>query len=256
MLSLSAFDRRSAILIHLRQQGRASTRQLSDLFGVSEVTIRSDLALLEESGHLLRSHGGAELVFPFLTEQPFAERQRVHLAEKAEIARAAAQLIEPGDHIMLDASTTAFQLAHALKDRRDLTVITNNVQAAILLSGNPAIDVILVGGQVRGGIWSVVGPLAEEMLAKLHARRVFFGAAGLTLERGLTDANLREAQIKRAMLAAADEVVVLLDASKFGQHALVTFADFGAIDSLITDDKIPPAYVEACRHFAIQLITV
>jgi DeoR family transcriptional regulator, aga operon transcriptional repressor len=256
MSGLSAFDRRSAILAYVREHERASTRLLSGLFGVSEVTLRSDLAILEESGHLVRTHGGAEVARPFQPEQPFAERQRIHLLEKAEIARAAAQMIEAGDHIILDASTTAFQLARELKDRRELTVITNNLQAAILLSENPAIDVIVLGGQLRGGIWSVVGPLAEEMLARLHVRRVFFGAAGLTVERGLTDANVREAQIKRGMLAAASEVVVLLDSSKFGQRALVTFAEFGAIDCLITDHGIPAAYEEACRQYDIQLTKV
>lgn len=255
MTTLTTFDRRTAILAYLQRHRRASTRQLSDLFGVSEVTIRSDLATLEESGHLSRQHGGAELPGPAQAEQPFELRRGQHPREKVEIARAAAATIEPGDTILLDASSTAYQLALALKDRRNLTVVTNNVQTAAALAGNPSLEIILVGGLVRGDNWSVVGVLAEEMLGKLHATRGFFGAAGLTLDRGLTDADTREVQIKRAMIAAARYVAVLLDASKFGQQSFLTFAGLTDVDHLISD-AIPEAYREACRLNEVRLTLV
>ena len=255
MTALTTFDRRTAILAYVQQHRRASTRQLSDLFGVSEVTIRSDLATLEESGHLSRQHGGAELPGPAQAEQPFELRRGQHPREKVEIARAAAATIEPGDTILLDASSTAYQLALALKDRRNLTVVTNNVQTAAALAGNPALEIILVGGLVRGDNWSVVGVLAEEMLGKLHATRGFFGTAGLTLDRGLTDADTREVQIKRAMIAATQHVTVLLDASKFGQQSFLTFASLADVDHLIAD-AIPEAYREACRLNEVRLTIV
>ncbi len=246
MTTLTAFDRRTAILDYLEQHRRASTRQLSDLFGVSEVTIRSDLATLEESGHLSRQHGGAERPKPEQVEQPFELRRAQHPREKIEIARAAAATIEPGDTVILDASSTAFQLALMLKDRRNLTVVTNNVQTAAALAGSPSLEIILIGGLVRKDNWSVVGALAEEMLGKLHVTRGFFGAAGLTLDRGLTDADMREVQIKRAMIAATRHVTVLLDASKFGQQSFLTFASLADVDHLVTD-AIPEAYREVCR---------
>ena len=255
MTALTTFDRRTAILTYLQQHRRASTRQLSDLFGVSEVTIRTDFATLEESGYLSRQHGGVELLRG-QDEQPFEARRSQHPQEKVEIARAAAATIEPGDTVLLDASSTAYQLALSIKDRRNLTVVTNNVQTAAALAGNPALEIVLIGGLVRGDNWSVVGVLAEEMLSKLHATRGFFGAAGLTLDRGLTDADSREVQIKRAMIAATKHVTVLLDASKFGQQSFLTFAKLTDIDHLVTDDGIPEEYREACRQHAIRLTTV
>ena len=256
MINLSSFERRTAILDYVRAHERASTRQLSEIFRVSEVTIRSDLSLLEGSGLLERKHGGAEFARALQAEQPFDVRRGTHLVEKAAIAQAAASLIEPGHYIMLDASTTAYQLAWQIKDRRDLTIITNSLQAGLLLFNNAALEVVLIGGQLRGGVGSVVGLLAEEMLAKLHAQRGFFGAAGFTIERGLTDADLREVQIKRSMIAAVDEVVVLMDSSKFGQHALLTFAGLADIDHLITDNGIPPEYVQTCGQSDIQLTII
>lgn len=255
----SAFDRRTAILNFLQEHHRASTRQLSELFDVSEVTIRTDLATLQAGGHVARCHGGAEIARPvhaLQPEQAFELRRAQYAEEKAEIARAAAAAIQSGDHIVLDASSTAYQLALEIRDRRDLTVITNNLQAAVALAPSREIEVILIGGVVRGDNWSVVGFLAEELLAHLHARRGFFGAAGLTPERGLTDADVREVQLKRAMIAAVDEVHVLLDASKFGRNALLTFAELDAIDHLITDAGISGAYVELCRQHDIRLTMV
>lgn len=255
----SAFDRRTALLTFLHENQRASTRQLSEHFGVSEVTIRTDLATLQASGYVVRRHGGAELARSLQwlqPEQTFELRRMLHAEEKAGIARAAAAAVGPGDHIVLDASSTAYQLALELRDRRDLTVVTNNLQAAVALAPNSAIEVILIGGLVRGDNWSVVGFLAEELLDHLHARRGFFGAAGLTPERGLTDADVREVQLKRAMIAAVDEVHVLLDASKFGRDALLTFAGLDEVDHLITETGIPEPYAELCRQHNIQLTTV
>lgn len=255
MTSRNAFERRSAILNFLREHERASTRQLSAVFGVSEVTIRSDLSALEETGKLARQHGGAEATRALEGEQSFAARRGLHLTEKLEIARAAANLIGPGDHILLDASTTAYQLAQELRTQSDITVITNNVQAGLLLAANPHIEVLLIGGQLRGSTTSIVGLPAVEMLGKLHARFAFVGAAGVTIERGLTDADLREVQVKQAMLEAAEETVLLLDSSKFGLRALRSFAAFADINRLVTDTAIPAEYIEACHTFGIQLTT-
>lgn len=255
-MTLNTFDRRSAILEHLLRSPRASTRQLSALFGVSEVTIRKDLAMLEADGQLVRKHGGAVLPVSLQSEQPFDLRRAQHRSEKAQIARAAARLVQPGDHILLDASSTSYQLAQELLAHRDVVVATNNVQTAAVLVRNPALEVVLIGGVVRGDNWSVVGMLAQEMLTKLHARHGFFGAAGLTPERGLTDADEREVQIKRAMIAVVDQVHVLLDSSKFGQQSFLTYARLADVDHLITDHAIPQDYQDLCRQHNITLTVV
>ena len=152
--------------------GRASTSELSQQFGVSEVTIRTDLAALQESGWLDRRHGGAEVAPPTVGERPFDQRRGLRGKEKAEIARAAAAMVQPGDHILLDGSTTAYHLALQLRGLQDVTVITNNLRVAQVVAENPGLEVLLIGGVLRGGTWSTVGLLAEEMLVKLFRGRV------------------------------------------------------------------------------------
>ncbi|NJN95071.1 MAG: DeoR/GlpR transcriptional regulator [Anaerolineales bacterium] len=253
---MSSFDRRSEIVRYLRENERASTRTLSEHFQVSEVTIRHDLMTLEKQGWLARVHGGAEIAPNLQPEQPFEARQRLHLAEKANIAKAAAALVQPGDTIMLDSSTTAFQLALQLKALTPLRVVTNNLHVVATLSPIQGIEVVLIGGVVRSETASAVGPQAEEMLSHLHANKGFFGAAGLTAERGLTDADIREVQVKRAMVKAVDLVNVLLDASKFGQQSFLTFAPLAEVDHLFTDDKIPAEHVQICEDFGIKLTVI
>ena len=253
---MNTFERRSEIIQHLQETERASTQSLSQLFQVSEVTIRNDLNELEKRGWISRVHGGAEIVRRLQDEQPFAMRQALQIVEKISIAKSAASLVKPGDTIILDSSTTAFQLALHLKEISNLRVVTNNLHVVSTLSPCQGIEVIIVGGIVRGKTASVVGPPAEEMMASWHAHQGFFGAAGLTRQRGLTDADIREAQIKKRMIKAVDKVNVLLDASKFGTQAFSTFASLEDIDQLFTDNKIPEEYTDLCREFGIKLSVV
>ena len=189
-------------------------------------------------------------------EQPFAMRQGLQLEEKIGIAKAAALLVKPGDTIILDSSTTAFQLALQLKEFTDLRVVTNNLPVVSALSVCHGIEVIIIGGIVRGETASVVGPPAEEMMANWHAHQGFFGAAGLTRQRGLTDADIREAQVKKLMVKAVDKVNILLDASKFGKQSFSTFAGVKDVDQVFTDNNIPEKFVELCREFEIKLSVV
>ena len=253
---MDTFDRRSEIVKHLQKSERASTRALSDLFKVSEVTIRHDLNELEKRGWISRVHGGAEIIPRLQHEQSFALRQQQYLKEKIRIAGAAAATINPGETILLDSSTTVFQLALQLRECTDMRVITNNLRVVSALSMNPDIEVVIAGGIVRGKTASVVGASAEAMLAEWHADKGFFGAAGLVRDKGLTDADMREVQVKRAMIKAVSEVNVLLDASKLGQRAFLTFAGLADIDHLFTDDRIAEVYVDLCHEFSIQLSVV
>lgn len=253
---MNTFERRSEIIQYLQDKKRASTQSLSQLFQVSEVTIRNDLTELEKGGWISRVHGGAEAVHRLQDEQPFAMRRALQLEEKIGIAKAAASWVKPGDTIILDSSTTAFQLALQLTEVPNLRVVTNNLHVVSTLSSCQGIEVIIVGGIVRGETASVVGPPAEEMMGNWHAHQGFFGAAGLTRQRGLTDADIREAQIKKLMVKAVDKVNVLLDASKFGKQAFSTFANLEDVDQVFTDNKIPEEYTELCREFEIKLSVV
>jgi DeoR/GlpR family transcriptional regulator of sugar metabolism len=257
---MSAFDRRSEIIRYLQENQRASTRRLSELFEVSEVTIRHDLNKLEEKGWISRVHGGAEIVQRvqrLLPEQSFEVRQSLHIAEKNRIAQAAAALVQPGDTIIMDISTSVFQMVLHLQKLTSLRVVTNCLRTAdALTSCSNGIEVVLLGGTIRCETASVVGPFAEDMLANLHADKGFLGTAGLTPERGLTDVDSREIQVKRAMVKAVDQVNILADSSKFGEQAFLTFAKLEEIDHLFTDDKFPAEYIDVCQAAGLELTIV
>lgn len=226
--------RRDQILALLQGSGQISVRACAEQLGVSEVTIRSDFALLERDGLLRRVWGGAVLERPQWPEGSFAARLKEGAAEKERIARAAAALIADGDTVMLDASTTAYAIARQIADRRGLTVITNGLHLALALAAHPAITTIVVGGQVRGETGSLTGTLAEEMLQRLHAGRGFFSARGLTAAKGLTESSIAEGQLKAAMVRHVDSVVAVLDSGKLGVSALTSFCPAAGIARLIT----------------------
>lgn len=247
-----AFARRTRIIEELRREGRLSTRQLSAFFGVSEVTIRSDFALLEKQGWLERVHGGAEVAHPMQRERSFMERSKAHLREKQKIAEAAGRLVLPGQTLLLDTSTSAYQLALWLREAsalHDLRIITNSLATGSLLATCRDFEVIVLGGTVRHETLSIVGPFALETLAQLHADLLFLGSSGLTVARGLTDADSREAEIKRAFVARAQAVVALIDASKLGRESFLAVAAIRDLHTLVTDGPLPPELeVELAAH--------
>ncbi len=226
--------RRDQIMALLQRHGQISVKWCAEHLGVSEVTIRSDFALLEREGMLRRIWGGAVLDRPLWPEGSFASRLKKQAAEKERIARAAAALIDDGDTIMLDASTTAYAIARQIADRRNLTVITNGMHLALSLGANLAITTIVIGGQVRGDTGSLTGTLAEEMLQRLHADKGFFSARGLTLAKGLTESSIPEGLLKAAMVRHVDQVIAVLDSSKLGLSSLTSFCPVEAIHHLIT----------------------
>ncbi len=226
--------RRLHLLNLLQQEGQLSVRVCSDTLGVSEVTIRNDLAVLEREGLLQRTWGGAMLRQQLRPEGAFMTRLQEHRAEKERIAVAAAQRVHDHDTIFLDASTTAYYIAQQLKERQNLTVITNGMYTALELGPIPTITTIVTGGQVRDDTGSLVGTLSAEMLAKLHVGKGFFSARGLTLTHGLMESTIVEGQLKELMIKHVDQVFAVLDASKIGRTSLTAFCPVAAIGCLIT----------------------
>lgn len=226
--------RRQRLLQLLQQYGQLSVRACSDHLGVSEVTIRNDMAILEQEGRLRRVWGGATLPQQLRPEGAFSFRLNQQRAAKERIARTAAALVQDGDTVALDASTTAFFIAQQLKDRRNLTVITNGLHTALELGSSPTNTMIVIGGQLRGDTGSLVGTLGEEMLGKLHAKRGFFSARGLTITKGLTESTILEGQLKAMMITHVDEVVAALDSTKLGVNSLTSVCSVDALRRLIT----------------------
>ncbi|MCI0397180.1 MAG: DeoR/GlpR family DNA-binding transcription regulator [Chloroflexi bacterium] len=248
-------QRRQEILNVLEEAGQLSVLALCARFNVSEVTIRQDLQALSEQGLLLRTRGGA-LSTNSLPEMSFEVRQQQNAAEKARIGQAAASLVNHGDTIILDASTTAQAIIPFIKNVPELTVITNSLKAALSLLDAPHIQIFLPGGSVRRESISLVGHPLDDVSTSLNVQIGFFGARGLTLEEGLTDVNLNEVAMKRAMVNRCRRVVGLLDAGKWGKVAAATFAPLDRIDAIISDSKAPAGLVAQLQQRDIEVILV
>ncbi len=255
-----ARERQEQIAQIVVESGRARVTELARRFGVSAVTIRKDLLVLEGEQRLVRTHGGA--IAPRSTGRPelaFDLRERLHRSEKSRIGAAAATLVRDGDSIVFDASTTALYVARQLKAREDwhqLTVVTNSIRIAMELAGHPGITVLLIGGRVRWEALSVVGPLGDGVFRRVNIQKAFVGAVGLNLETGLSDAMEEEAQIKRSMVAAAHEVYALVDHTKWGRVASASFCRTDRITGVITDSEAPPELVEQLVAMGIDVTQV
>jgi DeoR/GlpR family transcriptional regulator of sugar metabolism len=244
--------RREQILTFLSAHDRAAVGELSQVLGVSEVTIRKDLDLLESQGLLLRIHGGAMVSGRGRLEQHFAIREQQHLEEKRRIAQAAAQIVQSGQRIFLDGSTTALQVARLLRDREELTVVTNGLYTALELNFSPGVTTIVVGGTMRRRSSSLVGSLSVDLLQRLRLEIGFFGAQAISAQ-GMMEGDLDEAQLKQRMVQIAALTVGIVDASKFGASAFSIFALPHEIDRVITNMTAPESIVTQLCHQGITV---
>lgn len=258
MAKVLADERRQALIGYLLKHQRATVKELSVELGVSEATLRADLNVLEEEGVLKRIHGGA-----VLTEQAigspfsFSAREKRYPQEKAAIGRKAMELVQDGQCILIDASTTALELAKCLK-RQDirLTVVTSGIYTALELKENPGIHVILIGGVLRMGSGAIEGTLGTDILQKIRVDCMFTSPAGFQLDNGLMDFNIYEVELKRKMVEASSRVVALLDSSKINVGSIATYAETSRIAAFITDDKAPAELLASMGSQGIRVMTV
>lgn len=250
-------ERLDQIVALLQKEGRVSVTNLSNHFGVSAVTIRNDLTSLQQQGLLVRTHGGA-VTRPDLSMEPpaFSLRKELHLAEKERIGRAAAALVRDGDSIALDASTTAWQVARHLKDRRELTVVTNGLFVALEFLDSPGVTVVMPGGSLRAASASLVGDQGACILERYHVQKGFFGAGGFTLEEGLTDTNQYEVELKQRMVERSKEVIAIVDSSKWGQVTFASLASVAQLDRVFSNDAAPAEMVADLRQRGIEVTLV
>ncbi|NLG69353.1 MAG: DeoR/GlpR transcriptional regulator [Firmicutes bacterium] len=219
---MRASERRRQIRELLERDGRVDVGALHTRFRVSEMTIRRDLAWLEVRGYAVRTYGGAVAARGSTAEPSYRAKLGDRRAEKQAIARAAAELIEDGEAVLLDAGTTTGAMLPYLRSRK-LTVITNAPEFVSALLDAPAVTLILIGGVVRARSVACVGSLATDALSKLSPDVCVLGVDGLDPERGLTIPDPVEAEIKRAMLLASRRRIVVADSSKLGHRSLVSF---------------------------------
>jgi DeoR/GlpR family transcriptional regulator of sugar metabolism len=250
---LTTHERRQSLLEILRKQPGLRVLELAQVLDVSEGTVRNDLNALEEEGSLKRVHGGAVLNDQDqFKNNSFLLRFQKNAAAKLAIAREAAVLVEDGDSILLDASTTAYYLAQALSDRRKLRVMTNGFEVARELAQNSSNTVILIGGVVNNDSSSVTGLLSEQIIAEMHIEKAFFSCSGFSFERGMTEVHFAEAQLKRKAIESSQEVIALVDSTKFGKEDLTPFARADQITHLISNSKLLPEWVEKLKQAGIN----
>lgn len=247
-------ERQRGIVEIVDREGSIRVTELARNFQVTEETIRRDLEKLESEGKLERSHGGAVSVQNTDTEIPFTQREINHVREKILIAQEAVTRVKGGDTILLDASTTAWQMARLLPDM-SLTVLTNAIQVALELANRPNVRVIMSGGMLLSSSLSLAGPLAERFLAEYHVDKLFLSCKGVDFHRGVSDANEWQATLKKRMLAIADESYLLVDHSKFKVNALSVFAHLHDFHEVITDDLIEDSLKDTLTQSGIGSIT-
>jgi DeoR family transcriptional regulator of aga operon len=249
-------DRRAEIVRLVNDHGRVTVAELSRRFKVSPVTIRSDLAYLENKGLIHRTYGGALTRDLVAFDRSLSEKQSLHAEEKKRIGAAAAELVLDGDSIILDSGTTTMEVAKNLKGKKNLTVMTNAVNIASELAGIPGITVMLTGGTLRERSFSLVGPQAEASLREYCFDKLFLGVDGFDLSFGLSTPNVLEARLNRAMIEAAKQTIVVADSSKFGRRSLSLIAKVDRIHKLVTDSNVPSEYVRALEDLGIEVIVV
>jgi DeoR/GlpR family transcriptional regulator of sugar metabolism len=245
-------DRRSRLLELIRLRGFASLPALAEELAVSESTVRRDLDFLEESGVAQRTHGGVFYTGPSPKLAHFDQRQSQNWDSKRRIAVAASRLIDDNDTVLLDGGSTTYELAQLLVGR-PLQVVTNSLPVANLFTSSDSADLVLVGGYVHAKTGVSLGPYANQMLAGLNVQRAVLSVAGAS-ERGFYNSNLLLVETERAMMNAADEVIVVADSTKFSHTSLAHLCNLADIDVLVTDDQLDEAWRDRLAAADVKLI--
>lgn len=247
-------ERYNYIVQLVNAKGSIRVTELSELCKVTEETIRRDLDRLEQAGRLRRSHGGA-ISITEIQETPYSVREVENADEKKRIAEKAVSMIEPNERILLDASTTAWYMAATMPDI-PITVLTNSIKVALELANKEKIEVISTGGILATRSLSYVGPLAERSLDAYHVDKAFISCKGVHLERGISESNELQGRIKQKMVGMSDQVVLLVDSSKFDMQAFTHVAELSEVTHIITDKTISAMLVEQIRQQQIHIYTV
>jgi DeoR/GlpR family transcriptional regulator of sugar metabolism len=246
--------RRNKILEWLQEEGSARVRVLADAFSVSEVTVRQDLERLEADGHVVREHGGA-----FLKSVPQQVRAMVlHHQEnrdaKERIGRAAAALVHDGETVILDSGSTTTEVAANLIGRRDLTIITNALNIALMLGAEPGFEVHMTGGHFKAPTLSLSGERSADYFRGLFVQKLFLATAAIDLEAGLTYPALSDIPVKQAMISAAERVCLVADSSKIGARSFSALGGLELVHILVTDSGIRDEDRKAIEAAGVEII--
>ncbi len=249
-----ALERRNLILEKLQEEKRVVVSELSARFGVSEETIRRDLEKLERDGLATKSYGGAVLNESTTIDMPFNVRKKANVTGKQRIAELVADLVHDGDHIILDASSTAVFIARALKSKENLTVITNSIEIIIELSDVSDWNIICSGGSLKEGYLALVGPRTAEGFGSFNADKAILSCKGIDIVKGITDGNEMFSQAKQVMMQSARETILAVDSTKFDRIAFARLCEVGAVDVLVTDRKPDDKWMAFLQQGGVECV--
>jgi len=250
-----AIERKNEILAILQKEQRVLVAELSLRYNVTEETIRRDLEKLEKEGYVKKTYGGAVLNKNSTTDMPLKIREKTNRKEKQKIAQKVASLIEEGECIMLDSSSTSLLIAQELKKKKKLTVITNSVEVLIELSGCEGIKAISTGGILRDSSLSLVGKAAQDVLSRYNVDKAVLSCKGIDIEKGVTDSHEMEADVKIAMRERARTTILAADSSKMGNVFFVKVMDLKEGDILVTDKLPQKEWANYLEQQGVQLVT-
>ncbi|HMQ60904.1 MAG TPA: DeoR/GlpR family DNA-binding transcription regulator [Flavilitoribacter sp.] len=247
-------QRRDKILELLKEDGSAKVADLARIFRVTEVTIRQDLDKLEKEGLIVKEHGGAYLKNVEDQVRNFTLIHQENLDKKALIAAKCLEYIESGDTIILDSGSTTTEIAKQLSGLKNLTVITNALNIALMLGAEPGIEVIVTGGEFKPPTLSLTGQKAADFFKGLNVQKLFLATAGISLKSGLTYPSISDLVVKKAMIDAAEITYLVADSTKMGKSALASLGALSLIDFIITDPGIEEKHKAVFREHEIELI--
>jgi DeoR/GlpR family transcriptional regulator of sugar metabolism len=252
---ISGIERQNHILRWINQRNRISISDVCENYAVSEATARRDLESLAASGKVQRVHGGAISIEKAPPEMPMLLRQVEQITEQQRIGYVGAELVHNGETVFLGSGTTVLEVARNLKERHDLTIITNSLPVVNFLSDSPEITVICIGGLLRPTEFSFIGHIAEQVLSEVRADKVFIGVRAINIKDGLTNDYLPETLTDRAILNISQENIVVADHTKFGRISTVKLVPIEQINTIITGVETPFELLEEITNNNIHVIT-
>jgi DeoR/GlpR family transcriptional regulator of sugar metabolism len=247
-------ERQKQILSRLERQGRLSVAEIVEYFSISEATARRDLETLASQGKVQRVHGGVISVEQAPPELPILDRENEQMDEKARIGRSAASLVADKETVFLGSGTTVLEVARNLRDRKQLTVITNSLPVLNMMAGLKEITVISLGGMLRESELSFIGHITEQALKEVRVDKVIIGTRGVSLEHGMTNDYLQETLTDRAIMTIGQEVIVVADHTKVNRVATALLAPLESMQTFVTDSKADKKFIQAIKKSGINVI--
>ena len=249
-----AIERRREILARLTANGKVLVAELAKDFDVTEETIRRDLEKLDKEGLVSKTYGGAVSKHNAAIDLPYNVRENANVEQKKRIAELIAELIEDGERIMVDSSSTALYVIKKIKEKKNLTVITNSVKILLELADKPDWTVLSTGGILKKNSLSLTGSSAEKMIRSYHVDTAICSCKGLDTELGITDSNENDSLIKQAMFQSAERRILALDTEKFDKKSFVKVGDFSDIDLVVSDSAPAEKWIGFCEEKNLKLV--